>query len=75
MGADEIECRTLKHCIDLQYREAVDQTDDHCSVAQARDFLNDLGENDWRHACPEGSFLSGDGYKNLWRVLSGEKSS
>ena len=42
------------------------------SVGKARGFLKQLGSKDWDRARPDNAPLSGDGYKRVWEVLSGE---
>ena len=54
------------------YRETFGEGDDRYSVGQARQFLKDLSDRDWRRARPESAALSGAGYKRVWEVLSGE---
>ncbi len=44
------------------------------SVGKARHFLRKLDADDWEEVRPEGSALSGIGYKRVWEVLSGETS-
>ena len=53
------------------YRETVGEQDDRFSVGQARQFLKSLNEDQWHQARPEGASLSGEGYKQVWQVLSG----
>ena len=57
------------------YRETVGENDSRYSVAQAREFLRNLSEGEWRRARPDNAALSGGGYKRLWKVLSGEAVS
>ena len=42
------------------------------TVRGARKFLQDLDANDWGRIRPAGAMLSGDRYRSVWRVLSGE---
>ena len=67
--------RSVAENLGKLYRETVGEDDARYSVVQAREFLKSLSDGEWRHARPEGSALSGDGYKRLWRVLSGETVS
>ncbi|MYI42987.1 MAG: DEAD/DEAH box helicase, partial [Rhodothermaceae bacterium] len=57
------------------YRETVGEDDGRYSVVKAREFLKSLDKNEWHLARPESASLSGDGYKRLWKVLSGEMVS
>ena len=67
--------RSVAENLGKLYRETVGEGDDRYSVVQARDFLKSLSETEWHRARPEGSALLGDGYRRLWRVLSGEAGS
>ncbi len=57
------------------YRETVGENDGRYSVSQARDFMRTLDEGDWHRARPDGVPLSGEGYKRVWQVLSGDSGS
>ena len=54
------------------YRRDTNSADDRYSVGKARDYLRSMSAADWARATPEGLPLSGDGYRRVWRVLSGE---
>jgi hypothetical protein len=56
------------------YRRELNGADDRYSVSKARDYLRSMSATDWGRAAPEGVPLSGDGYRRVWRVLSGEGS-
>jgi hypothetical protein len=56
------------------YRRELNSADDRYSVGKARDYLRSMSASDWSRAAPEGVPLSGDGYRRVWRVLSGEGS-
>ena len=64
--------RSVAENLGKLYRETVGEDDGQYSIVKAREFLKNLSEGEWRRARPEGSALSGGGYKRLWRVLSGE---
>ncbi len=53
------------------YREETGAADGRYSVVSARGFLKSLSDSDWHSVRPEGSALTGNGYKRLWEVLSG----
>jgi len=55
------------------FSEKVD--DDQHSVAHARKFLKNLDANEWNRVLPINSALTGEGFRRMWRVLSGEVSS
>lgn len=42
-------------------------------ISSVREFLKNLDANEWGRMCPEGSHLTGAGYKRVWEVLSGER--
>ena len=67
--------RSVAENLGKLYRETVGEKDDRYSVVQAREFMKNLSEHDWHRARPDGAALSGDGYKRLWEVLSGEAVS
>ena len=52
------------------------KTDSHgksTSVHDARAFLNQSGDSVWAQARPHASSLSGKEYKQIWKILSGER--
>ncbi|MCY4672645.1 MAG: DEAD/DEAH box helicase [Bacteroidetes bacterium] len=67
--------RSVAENLGKLYRETDGEGNDQYSVAQARDFLKRLSEDDWSRVCTESSVLSGGGYKKLWEVLSGNPVS
>ena len=67
--------RSVAENLGKLYRETVGEKDGRYSVVQAREFLKNLSERDWHRARPDSAALSGDGYKRLWEVLSGEAVS
>lgn len=54
------------------YRDLTGDDESRFSVDKARDFLKNLESPDWERARPAQAALSGDGYKRIWEVLSGE---
>jgi len=64
--------RSAAEALGNLYREFTDEDEGRYSVGKARNFLKELGTREWNRARPEGSALSGDGYKRVWEVLSGE---
>ena len=54
------------------YRSFAGEDETRYSVGKARNFLKELSVNDWTQARPNGATLSGEGYKNVWEILSGE---
>jgi len=54
------------------YREVSGDDESRYSVAQARQFLKELGADDWEGARPKDASLAGHDYKRIWEILSGE---
>ena len=67
--------RSVAENLGRLYRESVGESDGRYSVVQAREFLRNLSDGEWRRARPEHSSLTGGGYKRVWGVLSGEAVS
>ena len=55
------------------YRDENRDDADRYSVQNARAFLQGLDEKDWELARPVQTSLSGESYKRIWGVLSGEQ--
>ncbi|MXY06934.1 MAG: DEAD/DEAH box helicase [Gammaproteobacteria bacterium] len=64
--------RTVAEALGALFRNAHGDSDARYSVGEARRFLADLSDADWEYARPDGAALSGEGYKRVWEVLSGE---
>ena len=47
-------------------------SNEHCTVHDARSFLQKSDSSIWENAIPQASPLSGDEYKKVWKILSGE---
>lgn len=54
------------------YRREATGEKDRYSVSKAREYLRNMSAAEWVRAVPEGAALSGEGYRRVWRVLSGE---
>jgi hypothetical protein len=54
------------------YRRDAGNGDERYSVGKARAYLRGMSVTEWGRAGPENAPLSGDGYRRVWRVLSGE---
>lgn len=67
--------RTIAEQLGALYRNASTASETRYSVSQARDFLTHLHDNDWESARPDGTPLSGSGYRRVWEVLSGETAT
>jgi hypothetical protein len=50
-----------------------DGTDLH-SVRSARTYLRGLSPTDWQHSAPPHAKMSGEDYRDIWSLLSGERS-
>lgn len=66
--------RTAAEALGALYRQVIGEEDRRCSVGGARRFLKELGVPEWNEVRPEGSALSGTGYKRVWEILAGETS-
>lgn len=64
--------RSAAEALGTLYREIMGDDESRFSVGKARSFLKQLGDRDWNHVRPEQAALSGNGYKRVWHVLSGE---
>jgi len=64
--------RSIAENLGQLYSDNIGENGEHSSVAKTRDFLKNLDQNDWQDVCPKNSALSGEGYRRLWGVLSGE---
>ena len=54
------------------YRETGGIVGNQYSIGHARDFLKGMDAVDWNRARPGDAALSGEGYRRVWQVLSGE---
>ena len=66
--------RSAAEALGNLYREFAGQDESRYSVGKARSFLKKLSAYDWDRARPDVAPLSGDGYKRVWEILSGEAS-
>ena len=66
--------RSVAEALGWLYRNISSENEGSYSVGQARKFLKQLGNSEWDGARPEGTPLSGGGYKRVWEILSGETS-
>ena len=64
--------RSIAEQLGLLYQNTTGTDDSRYSVSQARDFLRKLDTSGWKRVCPDKASLSGEGYKRIWQVLSGE---
>lgn len=65
--------RSIAESLGTKFREETGGQAKYQSVGQARIFLKSLQERDWEKAKPTTSLLSGQEYKNVWEILSGER--
>lgn len=54
------------------YREVLGDDESRYSVGKARGFLKDMTTRNWDRVRPRDAVLSGDGYREIWKILSGE---
>ena len=65
--------RSAAEALGELYREFMKgRSEDRFSVGEAREFLKGLRTKDWEGVRPQAAELSGDGYKRVWEILSGE---
>jgi superfamily II DNA/RNA helicase len=64
--------RSVAERLGEMYKDEVGDTGNQYSVGVARRYLRELSASDWTKACPPNAPLTGEGYKRVWRVLSGE---
>lgn len=64
--------RSIAESLGTKFREETGGQAKYQSVGQARMFLKSLQQRDWEQAKPTTSFLSGQEYKTIWELLSGE---
>ncbi|PXF61163.1 MAG: DEAD/DEAH box helicase [Candidatus Methanogaster sp.] len=65
--------RSVAENLGREFRANFGQAADTAGVREAREFLKNMDEDDWKHIRPEGSHLSGSDYRNVWGLLSGEQ--
>ncbi|MDE2702322.1 MAG: DEAD/DEAH box helicase [Chloroflexota bacterium] len=66
--------RSAAEALGQMYRDLKGERESRYSVGDAREFLQQLGPEQWERARPEDSPLTGTGYKRIWEVLSGTAS-
>jgi hypothetical protein len=55
------------------YRNSAGDDESRYSVGKARAFLREMSPRDWNRVRPADAALSGNGYRKVWEVLSGEE--
>ncbi len=65
--------RSVAEGLGQLYRELTGEDESQYSIGHARKFLKQLGAEDWGRARPVNAALSGDGYREIWGILSGEE--
>ena len=66
--------RSASEALGELYRGFTGDDEERYSVEKARNFLKNLSTDEWAKARPNGAALSGEGYKAVWEILSGENS-
>lgn len=66
--------RSVAESLGNLYRKRKNESNNRFSVGEARQFLKGLDEDDWHGARPDSATLTGDGYRRIWGILSGEVS-
>ena len=64
--------RSAAESLGALYRDFTGDDANRYSVDKARDFLKQLGSEEWDRVRPADAALSGRGYKSVWEILSGE---
>ena len=64
--------RSAAESLAVMYRTTLLDEAARYSVTQARSFLVAMSSADWQRARPSDAALSGEGYRRIWRGLSGE---
>ncbi len=67
--------RSVAEKVGELYRESHRTGAIRYSIGRVREFLKGMDAATWDRVRPAGSALSGDGYRRVWRVLSGEGQS
>ena len=55
-----------------RFEQELGQPVGQTTAREARQFLSQLGENDWQAAAPEGAALTGSDYQEVWKLLTGQ---
>ncbi len=64
--------RSVANGLGKLYRELTGSDESQYSIGNAREFLKQLNTEDWGSTRPVNAALSGEGYKRIWGILSGE---
>ena len=64
--------RSVAKALGDLYRDLNGEDESRYSVSKARDFLKNLRDHEWDRVRPVNAVLSGQGYKDVWKILSGE---
>ena len=64
--------RSVAESLGELYRDFTGEDESRYSVGKARSFLKSLSVDNWSQVRPMDAALSGNGYKRVWEVLSGE---
>ena len=65
--------RSIAESLGKQFGDAGLKSPDRYSVAHVRNYLSNLSSDQWDSAAPRRSALRGDGYRKVWKILSGER--
>jgi hypothetical protein len=64
--------RSIAERLGSKFRAETGGQEKYQSVGKARDFLKNLQPREWEQVKPAASYLSGQEYKIIWELLSGE---
>ena len=65
--------RSVAERLGNAYAKHTGKTGGESSVGEVREFLKGMEPKDWDRVRPDRSTLSGEGYKSVWEILSGER--
>lgn len=65
--------RSIAEQLGHAFRKEVGSHWDDANVQEARQFLQDLDADDWSKHRPKKAKMSGNDYREVWQILSGEK--
>ena len=65
--------RSIAESLGKQFGSAESKVTDRYSVAHVRSYLSNLSSDQWDSAAPRRSALRGEGYRKVWKILSGER--
>jgi len=65
--------RSVAEKLGQEYRSSVGNSPENIGLQEARSFLKNLDESGWHRSRPTNAHMTGEEYKQIWEILSGEK--